>query len=142
MKIIGYSFFVLAFYIFYEAARKLLFAEIPGPSLLGICVALASALVMPALYLIKFRTGESLDSASLRADSKQTLTCGLLSVALLIGLGLNYLYGLWQADPIFGLVIALFLVREGSRTVREEKLCACAGCGLPQVPHDQERPFS
>ncbi|MGA8572589.1 MAG: cation diffusion facilitator family transporter [Desulfobaccales bacterium] len=142
VKIIGYSFFLLAFYIFYEAARKLLFAEIPGPSLLGICVALASALVMPALYLVKFRTGESLGSASLKADSKQTLACGLLSVALLIGLGLNYLYGLWQADPIFGLVIALLLVREGYHTVKEEKLCTCAGCGPPQVPHDQDRPFS
>jgi len=131
VKIIGYTFFILAAYIFYEAAQKLLFVEIPGPSLLGICVALASALVMPALYLAKFRTGESLGSASLKADSRQTLTCGLLSVALLIGLGLNYLYGLWQADPIFGLVIALFLVREGHRTVKEEKLCTCACCGLP-----------
>ncbi len=34
VQIIGYSFFILAFYIFYEAARKLLFAEIPKPSLL------------------------------------------------------------------------------------------------------------
>jgi len=142
VKIIGYTFFILAAYIFYEAAQKLLFAEIPGPSLLGICVALASALVMPALYLAKFLTGESLGSASLKADSKQTLACALLSVALLIGLGLNYLYGLWQADPIFGLVIALFLVREGHRTMKEEKLCACASCGLPPVPHDQDRPLS
>ncbi len=142
VKIIGYTFFILAAYIFYEAAQKLLFAEIPGPSLLGICVALASALVMPALYLAKLRTGESLGSASLKADAKQTLACGLLSVALLIGLGLNYLYGLWQADPIFGLLIALFLVREGHRTVKEEKLCACAGCGLPPVPPDQDRPLS
>jgi cation diffusion facilitator family transporter len=131
VKIIGYSFFIVAFYIFYEAAQKLLFAEIPGPSLLGICVALSSALVMPALYLLKFRTGESLRSASLKADSKQSLACGLLSVALLIGLGLNYLYGLWQADPIFGLVIALLLVREGHYTVKEGKLCECASCGLP-----------
>jgi divalent metal cation (Fe/Co/Zn/Cd) transporter len=131
VNLIGYTFFILAAYIFYEAAQKLLFAEIPGPSLLGIFIALASALVMPALYLIKSRTGEALGSASLGADAKQSLACGLLSVALLIGLGLNYLYGLWQADPIFGLVIALFLIREGYRTVKEGKLCSCASCGLP-----------
>ncbi|MGO9176875.1 MAG: cation diffusion facilitator family transporter [Desulfobaccales bacterium] len=131
VKIIGCLFFILAAYILYESATKLIFTEIPAPSLLGIFIALASALVMPALYLAKFRTGESLGSASLRADSRQSLACGLLSVALLIGLGLNYLYGLWQADPIFGLVIALFLVREGHRTVKEEKLCTCACCGLP-----------
>ncbi len=141
VKIIGCLFFTLAAYILYESAAKLIFSEIPAPSLLGIFIALASALVMPALYLAKFHTGESLGSASLKADSRQTLTCGLLSVALLIGLGLNYLYGLWQADPIFGLVIALFLVREGHRTVKEGKLCACAGCGPPRVPNDQDRPF-
>jgi divalent metal cation (Fe/Co/Zn/Cd) transporter len=131
VKIIGCLFFILAAYILYESATKLIFTEIPAPSLLGIFIALSSTLIMPALYLAKLHTGESLGSASLRADSKQTLACVLLSVALLIGLGLNYLYGLWQADPIFGLVIALFLVREGQRTVKEEKLCACAGCGLP-----------
>ncbi len=55
------------------------------------------------------------------ADSRQTLACGLLSVALLIGLGLNYLFGLWQADPVIGLVIVVFLVREGRRAVEGRK---------------------
>jgi divalent metal cation (Fe/Co/Zn/Cd) transporter len=47
----------------------------------------------------------------------------LLSVALLVGLGLNYLLGWWQADPIAGLVIALFLAREGYLAVMERELC-------------------
>ncbi len=98
---------------------------------MGIFIALAAALVMPALYLAKFRTGESLGSASLRADSRQTLACALLSVALLIGLGLNYLFGLWQADPVIGLLIVFFLVKEGRRALKEGKLCTCASCGLP-----------
>ena len=131
VKIIGYTFFVLAAYILYESLEKLIFAEPPSPSLLGILVALTSCIVMPVLYLVKFRTGQSLKSASLRADSKQTLACGLLSVALLLGLSLNYLFGLWQADPLIGLLIALFLVREGRGAVREEKLCSCAACALP-----------
>jgi divalent metal cation (Fe/Co/Zn/Cd) transporter len=63
------------------------------------------------------------------ADSKQTLTCAVLSVALLIGLGLNYLFGLWQADPAIGLVAVIFLAREGYRALKEEKLCSCASCG-------------
>lgn len=134
VKIIGYTFFVLAAYIFYESVEKLLFAEIPEPSLLGLGVALASSLVMPALYIFKLRTGEFLGSASLKADSKQTLACGLLSVALLIGLGLNYFFGLWQADPVIGLLIAVFLIKEGRRAVQEGKLCTCASCGLPPHP--------
>ncbi len=131
VTLIGCLFFILAAYILYESAAKLIFSEIPAPSLLGILIALASALVMPALYLAKFRIGESLGSASLRADSRQSLACGLLSVALLIGLGLNYLYGLWQADPVIGLLIVFFLVREGRRALKEGKLCTCACCGLP-----------
>ncbi len=131
VKIIGCLFFTLAAYILYESAAKLIFTESPAPSLLGIFIALASALVMPVLYLAKFRTGESLGSASLRADSRQSLACGLLSVALLIGLGLNYLYGLWQADPLIGLLIVFFLVKEGRRALQEGKLCTCASCGLP-----------
>ena len=131
VKVIGYLFFFLAAYIFYESAEKLIYAKIPRPSLLGIFVALSSIIVMPALYLVKFRTGKSLDSASLKADSKQTLTCALLSVALLISLGLNYLFGLWQSDPALGLLISVFLVEEGRHALKEGKLCNCAACGLP-----------
>lgn len=131
VKIIGYTFFILAAYILYESVEKLILAEPPVPSLLGICVALASSLVMPALYLYKFRLGEALGSASLKADSKQTLACGALSVALLLGLGLNYLFGLWQADPLIGWLIVFLLIKEGRRALKEEQLCTCACCGLP-----------
>ncbi len=141
VRIIGYTFLVLAAYIVYESLEKLIFAEPPSPSLLGIFVALVSSLVMPALYLVKFRLGQTLGSASLRADAKQTLACGALSVALLCGLGLNYLYGLWQADPVIGLWLAVFLVREGRNAIKEEKLCSCAACGLapgePSVHHPE-----
>lgn len=140
VKLIGCLFFILAAYILYESVEKLVGAEIPQPSLLGLGLALVSSLLMPALYLIKNRTGESLGSASLKADSKQTLACGALSVALLFGLGLNYLFGLWQADPIIGLLIVFFLVREGRRTLKEQKLCTCASCGLAPRPRDPLNP--
>ena len=131
VKIIGYTFFVLAAYILYESLEKLIFAEPPSPSLLGIFVALASSIVMPALYIYKLRTSQFLGSASLKADSRQTLACGALSVALLLGLGLNYWFGVWQADPVIGLVIVALLAREGYHTLKEKKLCSCASCGCP-----------
>ncbi|MCW3975320.1 MAG: cation transporter [Candidatus Bathyarchaeota archaeon] len=117
---VAYSFFVLAIYVLYESAKKLFFEEIPSPSLIGIMIAIASSIVMPILYIIKYQTGKSLKSKSLIADSKETLTCAFLSIALLLGLGLNYLYGFWQADPIVGLVIVIFLIREGYETLKEE----------------------
>ncbi len=76
---------------------------------------------MPGLFALKYRTGKSLGSASLMADSKQTLACAMLSVALLIGLGLNYWFGIWQADPGIGLVIVVLLIREGYHTLKDRE---------------------
>lgn len=124
-RLVGYTFFILAAYVFYEAAEKLFRQDPPAPSLLGIIIATLSLLIMPGLFYLKYQTGQALGSASLKADAKQTLACALLSLALLIGLGLNYLYGIWQADPLIGLLIAVVLCREGYEALREEKLCTC-----------------
>jgi divalent metal cation (Fe/Co/Zn/Cd) transporter len=54
------------------------------------------------------------------ADSKETLACFFLSIALFIGLGLNYVAGLWQADPVAGFIICAYLIKEGRETLEEE----------------------
>ncbi|MBM4241405.1 MAG: hypothetical protein FJ150_07080 [Euryarchaeota archaeon] len=120
LKYVGYSFFVLGIYVFYESLKKLYMEEITDPSLLGIFIALASIIVMPILFYMKYKTGKTLKSKSLIADSKQTLACLFLSVALLIGLLLNYFYGLWQADPVIGVLVSIFLIKEGYEILFEE----------------------
>ncbi len=125
IRLIAYTFFILGSYILYESVKKLCFHEIPYPSLLGIIIAIVSMIVMPVLFYIKYRTGKSINSKSLMADSKQTLACAFLSVALLIGLGINYLYGLWWADPIVGVIIVIFLIKEGYTALKEGKVCSC-----------------
>ncbi|MBE0521046.1 MAG: cation transporter [Candidatus Methanoperedenaceae archaeon] len=125
VKLVAYTFFILAAYVFYESATKLFNSEIPQPSIIGIIIAVISIIAMPVLFFMKYRTGRSLNSKSLVADSKQTLACLFLSVALLFGLSLNYLYGFWQADPVVGLLISGYLVKEGYSTIREEELCSC-----------------
>lgn len=117
-KLVAYTFLILAAYVFYESIRKLYLQEIPNPSLLGIIIALISLIAMPLLFYEKYRTGKAMSSRSLIADSKETLVCAFLSLALLIGLGLNYLFGLWQADPVVGTVIVGFLLREGYSTLK------------------------
>lgn len=123
VRLIAYTFFILGAYVLYESVKKLYLQEMPDPSLFGIIIAIVSIIVMPVLFYIKYQTGKTINSRSLVADSKQTLVCCILSVALLIGLGLNYLYGFWQADPIVGLVMVIFLIREGYIALKEEKLC-------------------
>lgn len=119
IRFVAYTFFILGTYILYESVRKLYFHEIPSPSLFGIIIAIVSIIVMPFLFYLKYQTGKSINSRSLVADSKETLACVFLSIALLIGLGLNYLYGLWQADPIVGFVIVIFLIKEGYNTLKD-----------------------
>lgn len=55
------------------------------------------------------------------ADSKETLACTMLSGSLLIGLGLNYFYGLWWADPVTGLIIVFPLIREGCEIFKDDE---------------------
>lgn len=119
MRFVGITFFVLAAYVFVESARKLIFREIPDPSLPGIIIAVLSLIIMPLLAHAKIRLGERIGSRALIADAKETLACTFLSLALLVGLGANYLVGFWQADPLVGLIVVVFLVREG-REVQEE----------------------
>ncbi|MFY9268556.1 MAG: cation transporter [Candidatus Manganitrophaceae bacterium] len=123
VRLVGYAFLILGAYVTYESIEKLVRHEAPDPSLPGMIIALLSIVMMPILFYFKYKTGKALGSRSAVADSKQTLACVFLSIALLIGLGLNYLYGLWWADPVAGLVIVLFVMREGSQALREEKLC-------------------
>ena len=125
IRLVAYTFFILASYVAYVSLKNLYLREPPDPSLLGIIIAIVSLIVMPVLFYMKYRTAQSLHSGSLTVDSKQTLACVFLSLSLLIGLGLNYVYGIWQADPVVGLVIVIFLTREGLAALREEKLCSC-----------------
>ena len=124
-KFVAVAFFTLGAYVSYESVKKLYFQEIPDPSVLGIIIAFISIIVMPLLFYMKFKTAKMIESRSLLGDSKQTLACVFLSIALLVGLGLNYLYGLWWADPIVGFIIVVFLVREGYNTLKEARLCSC-----------------
>lgn len=125
VKLVGVSFFLLAAYVLFESLKKLYYAERPEPTLLGIAIAVASIIIMPLLARAKSRAAEGLGSRALRADSRQTFICSLLSVALLFGLGANYLFGLWWADPVAALVIVGFIVKEGIEAMRSEELCTC-----------------
>jgi len=120
-KLIGVTFFILGTYVLYESIKKLVTGEAPDPSIVGIAIAIASIIVMPILFYMKRNTAKAIGSKSLAADAKETLACCFLSIALLIGLGANYLFGFWQADPIVGIIIVVLLFREGLETLRGEE---------------------
>jgi divalent metal cation (Fe/Co/Zn/Cd) transporter len=118
LRVIAVSFFGLAAYVSVDAVLALTGIREPDHSPVGIVLAAVSLAIMPFLSLLERRTGTELGSASAIADSKQTLICSYLSAAVLIGLVLNLAFGWSWADPIAGLVIVVFAVREGMEAWR------------------------
>ncbi len=111
-RLVGVSFAILAAYVAFEAIRTLAAGDRPDASPVGIVLTAVSIAVMLWLARAKRETGEALASRALIADSHQTYACWYLSVTTLAGLALNAVFGLWWADPLAALVIAVFLVRE------------------------------
>lgn len=119
-RFVGASFLLLALYVAFQAAQALLLDEKPAASPVGIALTLLSLVVMLWLARAKRRTGEALASRALIADSQQTFACWYLSATTLAGLALNAAFGIWWADPVAALVIAVFLAREGIEALRGE----------------------
>lgn len=119
-KLVAYTFFILGTYVLIDATLQLISGNEPEKSLFGIVIAILSLAIMPSIALAKYRLGKQINSKSLVADSKQTLACVIMSVTLLIGVGLNYAFGLWWADPIAGLAIAVLLFHEGKEALEGE----------------------
>ena len=120
LRTIAFTFFALAAYVTVDAVLTVLRADRPSASPLGLVVAGAAAVVMPALAWAKRRTAKELNAHGhqgpallLNADAAATLLCAALSVATLIGVGANAVFGWWWADPLAGLVVVYFAIREG-----------------------------
>lgn len=119
IKLVAATFFILAAYVLYESVKKLIFIEVPETSLAGIVIAVFSIVIMPVLSFKKRNLGIKINSKALVADSKETLVCAFLSVSLLLGLTMNYFFGFWQADPMVGLIVVAFLIKEGRESWEE-----------------------
>jgi divalent metal cation (Fe/Co/Zn/Cd) transporter len=124
LRIIAVSFFALAAYVTAESVRTLLTGGEAGHSIVGLVLAALSLAIMPGLSYAQRRAGRELGSRTAVADSKQTLLCTYLSAVLLVGLGLNSLFGWSWADPIAALVIAAVAVKEGREAWRGDICCA------------------
>jgi divalent metal cation (Fe/Co/Zn/Cd) transporter len=122
-QLIAGSFFVLAAYVGVESVRSLVGGREPDVSWLGIGLALFTASTMPLLARYKRRVGNKLGSSATVKEASQTQLCAYLSVALLIGLGANALFGLWWMDPAAALFIAAVALKEGRESWRGEGCC-------------------
>lgn len=123
-QLIAISFYLLAAYVGIEAIRSLIQGIQPEVSWVGIALAAFTAATMPLLAIAKRRVGRRLASSATVQEASQTWLCAYLSVALLMGLGGNALFGWWWADPAAAFVIAAVAVREGRESWRGDA-CGC-----------------
>ena len=119
-KVVAATFFLLAPYIAVEAVDRLVTGKEARASWVGIGLAVVSITLMPVFGRVKKRIGSRLQSAATAGEGTQNMLCAYLSLAILVGLGANALFGLWWADPLAALVVALVAVHAGTRAWRGE----------------------
>lgn len=121
LYLVAATFFLLALYILYEAVGALISGEGPESSIVALVLSAVSLVIMPVLAYLKGRTGREMGSRALVADSKETWVCSYLSLALLLGVGLNVLFGWWWADPLGALAMLPVIVWQGWETLQEAR---------------------
>lgn len=140
LRVIAVAFFALAAYVTVSSIVSLVGGDRPQHSTIGLVLTALSVVIMPLVSFAERRAGLEVGSATAVADSKQTLICTYLSVAVLIGLALNSLLGWWWADAVAGLVIAIFAVREGLEAWKGDACATSIGMILEdEHEHAHER---
>ncbi len=125
LKLVGVSFLLLAGYITFDAVKSLIYVEPPRVSFVGIGLAILSVIIMPLLASAKRKVAANLNSKAMKADSRQTDICAYLSAILLVGLGLNALFGWWWADSLAAMLMIPIVLKEAFEALRGENCNDC-----------------
>jgi divalent metal cation (Fe/Co/Zn/Cd) transporter len=127
-RISGALLFALATYVVVSAAYGLWVRKGQEFSTPGMALTLLAIPVMWCLAKAKMRAADQIGSRALRADAVESMTCGYLSGAVVLGLLVQLLMSdWWWVDSIASLAIALFLVREGHEAWEGEAAGAARG---------------
>jgi divalent metal cation (Fe/Co/Zn/Cd) transporter len=122
-RIAGGLLLALAAYVVASAGRQLWARTGQEFSYGGLAV---TALAMPVMYVLarrKIAVAEALGSRAMRADAMESVTCGWLSLVVLVGIVAQGLTGAWWIDAVASLGIVWFLVKEGRVAWRGEACC-------------------
>lgn len=112
---------LLCGYLVFVGVGGLVLRLHPEGSVLGVAVSAAAVVVMPLLAWRKRRVNATLNSAALRADIAETLTCAYMAAATLAGTALNLLAGWWWAEYVAALALLVFVVMETREALEESR---------------------
>lgn len=127
-RIVGYTLYVLAAYVLLNSANGIFFRPRmtdTNESVWGILIGLIAKIGMPILAGYKLTVAARLNSRALRADAMEAITCGYLSIVLMVGLAATRVFGWWWLDSVAALALIPFLMREGREAINGEG-CSCA----------------
>src|SRR5229473_842178 len=120
----GALLFVLTAYIVLGAAWSL-WAHHGGEfSVPGLIVASVAMPIMYALARQKLNVARRLGSRAMRADAIESMTCGWLSLVVVVGLVANLLLAAWWIDAVTSLGIVWFVVNEAREAWSGEDCCS------------------
>ena len=122
LRLIGGAFVALALYLLAQSSIAFITRHHATHSPVGMVWTATSATVMFALAAAKSRTGRALANPVLTTEGKVTFIDGVLAVAVLAGISLNAAVGWWWADPLAGLIIVYYAVREAHHILTSHDL--------------------
>jgi divalent metal cation (Fe/Co/Zn/Cd) transporter len=112
-RVSGALLFALAAYVVLSAMWGLWTHHSQSFSFLGVAATGLAIPVMAMLARLKIDVAEKINSPALRADGMESVTCGWLSIIVLVGLAAQYLLHVWWIDSVISLGILYFLIKEG-----------------------------
>ncbi len=125
-RLIGCSLYALVIYVVLNSGYGLFIAKRitdTHESVWGILIGLVAKIGMPILAAYKLKVAARLNSRALRADAVESITCGYLSIVLMIGLAANWSLGWWWLDSVAALGLIPFLIKEAGAAIRGESCC-------------------
>lgn len=114
----------LAAYVVVSAGWSLWTHQGAEFSLPGLVLCVLTIPIMRTLARRKIAVADKLGSRALRADAMESITCGWLSLAVVVGLAAQFLFRAWWIDPVASLAIVWLLVKEGREAWNGEE-CGC-----------------
>ena len=110
--------FALAAYVVAAAGWSLLTRQGASFSWPGLLISIAAIPVMWILSRRKLRIADALGSRALRTDAVESITCGWLSIVVVIGLLVQLTLAAWWVDSVTSLAIVWLLVKEGREALK------------------------
>jgi divalent metal cation (Fe/Co/Zn/Cd) transporter len=128
-KWVGYSLYLLVVYVVFNSGYGLFVAKRitdTHESVWGILIGLVAKIGMPILAAYKLKVAARLNSRALRADAIESITCGYLSIVLIVGLAATRILGWWWLDSVAALALIPFIIKEARAAISGEPCSACA----------------